>query len=188
MRKIGILGGTFNPPHLGHLIIAEHVRDELALEEIWFVPTYISPHKEKLNISVKHRLNMLRKAIEGNKYFFINEIEINRAGTSYTIDTITSLTKQYPNDEFYFIIGADMVEYLPNWKRIEELISLVTFVGVNRRHHSLSSRYPVKNVDVPLIDISSTEIRARIKQNKSIKYLVPNNVQQYIEENRLYGD
>jgi len=188
MKKIGILGGTFNPPHIGHLIIAEQVKDQLGLAEVWFIPTYISPHKQKSSITVDQRIKMLEKSIDNNNSFSINLIEVERKGTSYTIDTIKILKDQFPNVEFYFIIGADMVEYLPQWKNIEELAELVTFVGVRRSNYYLESPYPLKTADVPVIEISSTDIRSRIKNKKTIKYLVTDAVRKFIEENHLYED
>jgi|SRR5699024_2763622 len=188
MRKIGILGGAFNPPHIGHLIIAEEVKEGLNLDEVWFIPTYTSPHKEQSKITTDHRIQMLEKSIEGNRAFSINLDEIDRKGTSYTIDTIKKLTNDYPTYNFYFIIGADMVEYLPKWKDIDQLVSLVTFVGVHRRDFDLSSTYPIKTIDIPTIEISSTDIRNRIKRGKSIKYLVLNPVYDYIKGNQLYED
>src|SRR5690625_178954 len=118
MRKIGILGGTFDPPHLGHLIIAEQVRSALDLEEIWFMPSNEPPHKSRAKTNVNHRLAMLKLAIEDNDAFKVNTIELARKGKSYTIDTMKLLIKNHPHTEFYFIIGADMVEYLPHWAKI----------------------------------------------------------------------
>lgn len=186
MKKIGILGGTFNPPHIGHLIIAEQVRDQLNLNEVWFIPTYLSPHKEKTAVTVEQRIKMLEKSIASNKDFSINLIEIERKGRSYTIDTIKALREKYPMKRFYFIIGADMVEYLPKWKDIDQLIDLVTFVAVKRLNYELASPYPIKVVDIPLLEVSSTNIRSKVKQKQSIKYLVADSVREYIERNRLY--
>lgn len=188
MKKIGILGGTFNPPHIGHLMIAEQVKDQLDLAEVWFIPTYFPPHKQKSNTTVDQRIKMLEKSIDNNNSFSINLIEVERKGTSYTIDTIKILKERFPNLEFYFIIGADMVEYLPNWKKIDELVELITFVGVRRSNYLLKSPYPIKVVDVPIIEISSTDIRRRVKNKQSIKYLVTDSVLEYIGENHLYED
>ncbi|HLS35443.1 MAG TPA: nicotinate-nucleotide adenylyltransferase [Bacillota bacterium] len=187
MKKIGILGGAFNPPHIGHLLIAEYVRDELILDEVWFVPTYESPHKENTTVSAKHRLAMLKCAIKDHPHFFIHTIEIDRKGKSYTIDTIRTFTKDFPTYEFFFIIGADMVEYLPNWKDVDELFELITFVGVKRHEFTLQTSYPILTVEIPKINISSTLVRERLKKNRSITYLVPNAVENYIKENHLYG-
>ncbi|MGM8213904.1 nicotinate-nucleotide adenylyltransferase [Virgibacillus sp. W0430] len=186
MKKIGIFGGTFDPPHLGHLIMAEEVKNALNLEEVWFIPTNEPPHKEKAMTRAADRLNMLRKAIAGNAFFKINTVEIDRSGVSYTVDTIRTLKKEYPTYAFYFIIGADMVEYLPKWKQIEELVQLVTFVGVRRSGYQIKTDYPLIEVDVPLVTISSSFIRARLTKNKSVTYLIPSSVHTYIKERQLY--
>lgn len=184
--KIGLLGGTFDPPHIGHLIIAEEVRVKLQLEEIWFIPSYEPPHKQKAKSTIHDRLMMLEQSIQDHKYFKIDTIELNRKGKSYTIDTVNTLKQKYPNYQFYFIIGADMVEYLPNWKNIDELIELVTFVGVNRPGYQLESQYPIKIIDAPIIHVSSSDIRDRVANKQSIKYLVKELVSHYIKEKRLY--
>lgn len=187
MRRVGILGGTFDPPHLGHLIIAEEVRCELKLDEIWFMPANEPPHKKQATTSAKDRVNMLQYTIEGNPYFKINTTELNRPGKSYTIDTIRFLKIQHPDIEFYFIIGGDMVEYLPKWKDIDQLIELVTFVGVKRTGFTIETDYPILIVDVPTIDISSTMIRKRLKENKTVTYFLKTTVYTYIKENGFYG-
>src|SRR5690625_3775481 len=153
MQKIGILGGTFDPPHIGHLIIAEEVRLTLKLDEVWFIPSNVQVHKGQAKATAKDRLQMVQCAIESNRHFKINPIEINRTGKSYTIDTVRELLQQHYNCKFYFIIGADMVEYLPHWKNIDELINIITFVGVNRYGFSLKSSYPIVPVNIPEIHI-----------------------------------
>lgn len=188
MKNIGILGGTFDPPHLGHLIIADQVLNELKLDEIWFMPNHVPPHKEKVsNTSDEDRIMMLEYTIQGHFRFKIEPIEIERSGKSYTYDTMVLLKERYPDYNFYFIIGADMVEYLPKWYKINELLSLVQFVGVNRPGYSVKQSLPVSLVDTPMIDISSTFIRNQIKSGKSVKYFVTDSVLQYIEEKGLYG-
>ncbi len=185
--KIGILGGTFDPPHLGHLIIANEVLCSLELDEIWFMPNQDPPHKEKSkNISNENRLDMLSLAIEGHPKFKIETCELERAGRSYTYDTMKLLKENYPTYQFYFIIGGDMVEYLPKWYRIDELVQLITFVGVNRPTYSIQSPYPISYVQIPNINISSSLIRNRMKEGITIRYLVPDPVRHYIEENQLY--
>lgn len=185
--NIGILGGTFDPPHLGHLLIAEEVRVALGLEEVWFIPTYTPPHKQDATTHAADRVQMLLRAIEDNPYFRVNTIEMDRPGKSYTIDTVKALRADYPNDEFYFIIGADMVEYLPNWNQIDELVRLVQFVGVKRTGYELETNYPIMKVEIPMIDISSSMLRERLRNHQSINYFVPGNVYSYIKENQLYG-
>lgn len=188
-KKVGVLGGTFNPPHVGHLIIAEQVRDQLGLESILFLPSAEPPHKhKKKTIDSTHRLAMLEKTIKGNEAFKVDTIELERGGKSYTYDTILALKEREPDTEFYFIIGADMVEDLPNWHRIDELVSLVQLVGVNRPNFTTDSPYPVIMVDVPDIDISSTIIRQKVSDDCSIRYLVTEETEKYIESERLYKD
>jgi len=186
-RKVGILGGTFNPPHVGHLIIAEQVRNQLGLEEIFFMPSAEPPHKvTKDTIAAEHRLSMLEEAVKDNRAFSIEKTEIDRGGKSYTYDTLVQLKKVHPEIEYYFIIGADMAEDLKNWYKIDELIQLVQFVAVNRPNYRLDTSYPVIFVDVPSIDLSSSLIRQKITDGCSIKYLVPQEVENYIESEGLY--
>lgn len=187
MKKVGILGGTFDPPHLGHLLIAEEVYRKLALDEVWFIPSAEPPHKDKAKVSADERLEMLSAAIGDIDYFKINTIEIERKGKSYTFDTIKALQEDYPDHIIYFIIGADMVEYLPNWYRIDQLVKLVNFVGVNRKAYEIKTPYPVITVDTPIFDISSTVIRERLKENESIRFLVPESVFNIIKKKGLYG-
>lgn len=187
MKKIGILGGTFDPPHIGHFIIAQEVKNSLQLDEIWFIPTNIPPHKEEAQSSPADRLQMLLEETEDKAEYFVHPIELERTGKSYTIDTITALKAEWPDYQFYFIIGADMVEYLPQWHQIDTLIAEVTFVGVNRTGYSLDSSYPVEIIDVPLIDISSTEIKKRIKKGWDVEYFLPSKVDRLVKEKKLYG-
>lgn len=188
MKEIGILGGTFDPPHLGHLIIAETVRSTLGLDEIWFIPTNEPPHKNKAMSTGQDRMKMLKLAIKDNEYFKVNDLEMKRLGKSYTFDTMNILINDHQDCKFFFIIGADMVQYLPNWNKIDELMELVTFVGVKREGYDLHSPYPVLKVDIPMIDISSTMIRKQLATHASVKYLVPDQVHHYMKENRLYED
>lgn len=187
MKKIGLLGGTFDPPHIGHLAIADEVIERLNLDEIWFIPSAEPPHKEKANVSAEDRVAMLSAAIIDQPLFKINNIELERKGRSYTIDTIKSLKLAYPNVNFYFIIGADMVEYLPNWYQIDQLVELIQFVGVKRPEYQLDTPFPVILLDVPGLDISSTLIRDRLKMNRTVRYLIPESVLAVIKERGLYG-
>lgn len=188
-RKIGVLGGTFNPPHLGHLIIADQVRDQLGLEKIIFLPSANPPHaKGKTTIDAKHRVRMVEKAIELESQFELDFTEINRGGKSFTFDTIKSLTEQNPDIEYYFIIGADMVEDLPSWYKIDELVNLVQIVAVNRPQYSVETAFPLIFIDVPNIEISSSTIRQKISDQCSVKFLLPDKVLEYIEAEGLYHD
>lgn len=186
MSRIGIIGGTFDPPHVGHLLIAEEVRVALNLDEIWFIPTNEPPHKEKAMTAGEDRLKMVQKAIESNPNFKVNDIEMKRTGKSYTFDTMNMLLSQHSDTEFYFIIGADMVEYLPYWSRIDELMNMLTFVGVKRQGFKLDSPYPIIEINIPMIDISSSMIKERLIANHSVTYLIPESVEAFINEEHLY--
>ncbi|MDR3190252.1 MAG: nicotinate-nucleotide adenylyltransferase [Lactobacillaceae bacterium] len=186
-KKIGILGGTFNPPHIGHLMIGERVADQLGLDKVYFMPNAKPPHVDhKSAIDPWHRAKMVKAAIQGNSRFGLELLEVQRGGKSYSYTTMLQLKVEHPDYEFYFIIGGDEVAYLPTWYRIEDLLKLVTFVGVNRPGQPRHSQYPIEWVDVPELDISSTDIRRRIAQQKSIRYMVPDLVAAYILENGLY--
>lgn len=191
VKKVGILGGTFDPPHLGHLQIAKEVIKQLNLDEIWFMPNGEPPHKEKSTmVTNEDRLNMLQLTISNYPQFKINSIEIEQAGKSYTYETMKRLVVLYPNTKFYFIIGADMIEYLPQWYKVTELLELVTFVGVNRPNYSYQSDYPVLLVNIPDINISSSLIRESLQskeRDEKIKQMINCNVLAYIRENNLYG-
>jgi nicotinate-nucleotide adenylyltransferase len=196
--KVGIMGGTFDPIHMGHLIAAERAREEAELDEVWFLPAYTPPHKKHQPLaSPEQRVQMIRLSIEGNPYFRLSQLEMERQGTSYTIDTMKALIGRHPEYYFYFIIGADMVEYLPKWYKIEELIGLIQFIGLARPGFSIPSinrssfheqnAERIQFVTMPLLDISSTEIREREQMNRSIRYLVHPDVEKYIKGNGLYG-
>lgn len=187
MKRVGLFGGTFDPPHIGHLIIASEVQHTLQLDEVWFIPTYSPPHKEDAQSTVYDRLTMLKNMIDNEPGLHISKIEIERKGLSYTIDTINALQDMYKHTKFHFIIGADMVASLHKWKSIDSLIKKIDFVGVSRKGFELSSKYPIITVPIPLIEISSTNIRRRIKHNLPFKYFVHTKVYNYIKEQRLYG-
>ncbi|WP_102345522.1 nicotinate-nucleotide adenylyltransferase [Bacillus sp. Marseille-P3661] len=185
--KVGLLGGTFDPPHYGHLMIAQEVLTNLKLDQIWFIPTNVPPHKDGTNTDGLDRIEMVNRAIAGNPNFLINTIEFDRVGPSYTYDTITLLNEIYPQHQFYFIIGADMVEYLPKWHRIEELVDKISFVGVKRPNYKVETKYNLLEVEIPLLDISSSDLRFRFENNLNTRYFLPEDVRQYIEEKSLYG-
>jgi len=188
VKRVGILGGTFDPPHIGHFIVAHQVQHALQLDEIRFMPNHIPPHKNRnFDTNVKDRLEMLTRAIHGQPCFKIEMIELEREGPSYTYDTMVLLTNKEKDVEFYFIIGADMIEYLSKWYKIDELIKMVTFIGVNRPHYHAETSYPVRLIEIPSIDVSSTMVRNMIKNKVPINYLVPDNVIQYIKKKGLYG-
>lgn len=192
--KIGIMGGTFDPIHTGHLIVGETARQAAGLDEVWFMPTNVPPHKAMTpGASALQRWEMVNAALGNHPQFKACDEEINKGGTSYTIETIELLSLKYPNDEFCYIIGGDMVQYLPKWYRIDELIQMIRFIGVERPGIELclsdlapSIRDAVQIAEMPLIGISSTLIRERCRANQSIRYLVPDEVREIIERARLY--
>ncbi|MFC0557983.1 nicotinate-nucleotide adenylyltransferase [Halalkalibacter alkalisediminis] len=190
MKKIGLFGGTFNPPHLGHLLFAQEVLVQYKLDEVWFIPVNIPPHKERVDLaSNEDRIDMLVGAIKDNEYFHVSTIELEREGPSYTIDTIKQLKRIYPNNQFYFLIGGDMVDYLPQWHKIDELLELVTFIGVQRPGTSIKKTYYAEQVhllDMMQVDLSSSLIRNRIQEGKPITYMVPKEVEALVKERLLY--
>lgn len=186
-KQIGILGGNFNPVHNAHLVVADQVRQQLGLDQVLLMPEYQPPHVDKKEtIDEKHRLKMLELAIDGIEGLGIETIELDRKGVSYTYDTMKLLTEKNPDVDYYFIIGADMVDYLPKWHRIDELIGLVQFIGVQRPKYKAGTSYPVIWVDVPLMDISSSMIRHFVKEGRTPNYLLPQSVLDYIKEEGLY--
>ena len=186
-KQVGILGGNFNPVHNAHLIVADQVRQQLGLDQVFLMPEYEPPHVDKKEtIDEAHRLNMLLLAINGLEGLEIEPIEIERQGISYTYDTMKLLTEANPDTDYYFIIGGDMVEYLPKWHRIDELVELVQFVGVQRPKYKAGTSYPVIWVDVPLMDISSSMIRDFIKKGRCPNFMLPGSVLDYIRKAGLY--
>ena len=186
--KIGILGGTFNPIHIGHLILAEEVREKLKLDKVIFVPTSLAPHKDNSDIAPAHaRLAMITLAIKGNRYFLASDIEIKRDGCSYTIDTMKEFKKLYPQDELYFIIGSDLLKYLDDWKDLQEIIKMVRFIVATRPGYPLEEiPSHISTIPIRAVDISGFEIRKAIKEKKSFRYLVPEAVFKYIAGKKLY--
>lgn len=202
-RKIGISGGTFDPIHHGHLITAEYIREKFKLEKVLFVPSGTPPHKAGRNVAdAEHRYRMVYEAIEGNPGFEASRIEVERAGYTYTVDTLRQLKHIYgEKTTLYFIIGADVVNDLLLWREPKTVFGLCEFIAVLRpgydRDMFLAQVNELKNnygaviheENVPLIDISSTAIRDRIGNRMSVKYLVPAIVEEYIKNNKLYtGD
>jgi nicotinate-nucleotide adenylyltransferase len=186
--KIGILGGTFNPIHIGHLILAEEAREKLSLDKIIFVPAYLPPHKDSADIApAKQRLEMVKVAIRTNRKFSVSDIEIKRDGRSYTIDTLRAFKEIYPRDELYFIIGSDLLKYLDEWKELKDIIAMVKFIAATRPGYALE-KIPsyISTLPIRAVDVSGFEIREAIRQGKSFRYLVPEAVFRYICKKRLY--
>lgn len=188
MKKVGILGGTFNPPHVGHLLMANEALHALSLDEVRFMPNAMPPHKQVNYMPHDaQRLDLLRHLIDGEAAFTIEPYEMERGGTSYTIDTMRALTAREPHCEFYFIIGGDSIDALHTWKEIDALMQLVTFVGIMRPGSQSVSAYAVKLLQTPQIDVSSTLLRERLAKGYTVKYLLPAKVEAYIRKERLYG-
>lgn len=196
--KIGIMGGTFDPIHYAHLATAEYVREKFNLDKILFIPTGNPPHKAKLRTDKVDRYNMVLLATKNNKYFVTSPMEINREKRTYTVDTLKELHKMYESSEIYFITGADTICDMENWRNVGENFELATFIAASRpgikeseakeKIENLKKLYgaKIKTVDAPSLDISSTYIREKIREKKSIKYLTPEDVQIYINEKNIY--
>ncbi len=188
-KRVGILGGGFNPVHIGHLLIADQVSNQLALDDFYLMPSFESPHVDaKETISSTHRVEMLKLATEDNPNLSLELTEIIREGKSYTYETMKELIERNPDTDYYFVIGGDMVDYLPTWHKIDELMDMVQFVGVNRPGSKKETSYPLIWVDVPLMEISSSLIRKKIGAGCSVKYFLPDNVIEYIHKKGLYQD
>jgi nicotinate-nucleotide adenylyltransferase len=194
-RKIGILGGTFDPIHNGHLIIAEYLRDQLLLDEIWFIPARHHPLKDNESISPPEvRLQMLQLAISDNPSFKCSDVEINREGISYTIETIDFLMAEfkYLYPELYFLIGMDIVNELYRWKEPMQILQKSKVIAFGRPGFQptkeAESYLPyIQFIHTPLLEISSSLIRQCCREGRSIRYLVPEIVRKFIIDMGLYG-
>lgn len=187
MKKIGILGGTFNPLHFGHLMMANEALHALQLDEVRFMPNSVPPHKKATTISDEARLIMLDLALAPYELFTIERFEIERGGISYTVETMEQLVQREPQTQFYFIIGGDMIASLHTWHRIDDLLNLVTFVGISRPKVEAHTTYDVIMLDAPAFDISSTMLRQRFAQQKTVQFLVPDEIATYVRKEGLYG-
>ncbi|MDU1176559.1 MAG: nicotinate-nucleotide adenylyltransferase [Peptoniphilus harei] len=201
MKKYGIFGGSFNPIHYGHLMICEYIKEEMGLDKVIFIPTGNPPHKD-LGVSAEDRYEMVRLAISPNPDFEISDIETTRVNLSYTVDTIRELKKIYKEEKLYFLIGLDSLFQLKTWKKIGDLSQEIEFVvalrpgyidkeEINREIDFLRENFGtrINLIKTPLYEISSTDLRDRIHEGKSLRYLIPKKVLDYIEESGFYkGD
>ena len=198
MKKYGIFGGSFNPIHYGHLMICEYIKEEMGLDKVIFIPTGNPPHKE-LELSAEDRYEMVRLAISPNPDFEISDIETTRVKMSYTVDTIRELKKIYREEKLYFLIGLDSLFQLKTWMKIGDLSQEIEFVvalrpgyldkeEINKEIDFLRENFGTKInlIKTPLYEISSTDLRDRIHEGKSLRYLIPKKVLDYIEESGLY--
>lgn len=201
-RRIGIFGGSFDPVHQGHLLIAEQFAEDMKLDLVKFIPAKVSPFKLGYTpTSDKHRLEMLRLAVGSNPRFEVDALELDRGGVSYTIDTVNALRGVEPDAEYYMLIGADSLKDFKKWKSPEELLVSVSLVVARRGGEAppqwselsgLASREVLEGIqkralDLPAMELSSTDIRRRVAQRRSIRYLVPSSVEVYIHSHGLYG-
>jgi nicotinate-nucleotide adenylyltransferase len=197
--RLGILGGTFDPVHYGHLLLAERCREECRLDQVWFIPAGLPPHKQdqKLTPGVQ-RAEMLEFAVAGIPEFQVSRCEIQRSGPSYTVETLRELQQERPEDELFFLVGADSLIDLPLWREPREIAERASLIVVRRGAQpppELESLIPhlgtaavsrIQHVEMPAIELASREIRARLRDSRSIRFTTPRAVEQYIAEHRLY--
>lgn len=190
-RRIGVMGGTFDPIHHGHLVAASEVQDVFNLDEVIFVPTSTQPFKRGRRVTdPEHRYLMTVIATASNPRFTVSRVDIDRGGTTYTIDTLRDLSKQRPGAQFFFITGADALEKILQWKDVDQLFEMAHFVGVTRPGHEfVTEGLPhdhISLLEVPAMAISSTDCRGRVHSGSPVWYLVPDGVVQYINKYQLY--
>lgn len=199
--RLGLYGGTFDPVHYGHLVLAEQCREQCDLDQVWLIPSHQSPHKTGATTSPgRARLEMLRLATAGAPDFVVSDLEIRRGGVSFTVDTLQQLHDEDPSRELFFLIGADSLYDLPTWREPQRIAELATIVAVNRGDRPLpdaanlhatlgqSLAQRVKLVTMPGIDLSGSNIRRRVHAGRSIRFLTPRAVEMYISQHGLYRD
>jgi nicotinate-nucleotide adenylyltransferase len=190
MKRIGILGGSFDPIHFGHLLMGQSALEALKLDGVLFVPALCSPFKKSQPLPpAERRLTMVREAIKGNPGFKVYDGELRRDGISYTIDTLKELKSRYPRARFYLLMGADNLKSFHRWKDPQGILKLAGLVVLNRPgfDKNYPKRWPFVKVDMPAVDISSSDIRQRLKTKRSIWYLTPKAVIRYIKRYKLYN-
>jgi nicotinate-nucleotide adenylyltransferase len=196
--RLGILGGTFNPPHLGHLVCAQEAYLQLGLERVLLIPARIPPHKPvDEEPGPEHRLELCRLAIGDDSRFEVSDLELKRSGPSFTVDTLEELHSQAPDSELFLIVGGDVAAGLPQWREPERVLSLSTLAVAKRRGtprdeienalNSLRGGERAQFFRMPRVEFSSTMVRNRVRAGDPIKYIVPDAVASYINEQRLYG-
>jgi nicotinate-nucleotide adenylyltransferase len=189
----------FNPPHLGHLVCAQEAHDQLGLDAVLFMPVAVPPHKEATeDPGAEHRFELCRLAVRDDERFAVSPLEIERGGPSYTVDTLSALRERHPEDELIFIAGGDMAASLPTWREPERVLELAAFAVAERRGavredvierwRALGGAAPLEPLflDMPRVDVSSSEVRRRVREGRPVRYLVPDAVAAYIEARGLY--
>lgn len=199
--RLGIYGGSFSPIHMGHLLLAEACRERHQLDQVWFVPAAMSPLKQDISpASDAHRAAMIELAIAGHNAFRMNRLELDRGGVSYTVDTLRDIHEQMPDAELFLLVGGDSLADFPRWHAIDEICSLAQVCAVGRAGHNLGELSHLEGilsaaqidalrehfVPMPLIELSSSDIRRRINEGRSIRYMVPRSVEKYIETQQLF--
>ena len=199
MNRLGIMGGTFDPIHYGHLVAAEMARSKFNLSKVLFIPSGTPPHKDRSDISAAElRFEMIERAIQDNPAFDISALELERKGPSYTVDTLRVLRRTWPEHELYFITGTDALREIFSWREAEEILMMTEFIGaarpgfdasdfllqVQKEHPEIQAR--IHHLEVPALAISSTDIRARVKRGYPIRYLLPESVRHFILQQGLY--
>lgn len=201
IKKVGILGGTFDPIHLGHLLIGENAYEQLDLDSVLIMPSGCPPHKDTTLISDEiHRSTMVKLAIAGNKHFEYSGFELERKGYIYTADTLEILKKDNPDTSYYFIMGEDSLINIEKWYKPNKIMEFCTIVVAHRNQGNdnvldeqvqyLQNKYDadIIKIDIPLIEISSSDIRHRVESKDTIRYMVPTDVENYIYKNNLYKE
>jgi nicotinate-nucleotide adenylyltransferase len=199
--RIGIFGGTFDPIHIGHLILAEQCREQAGLDQIWFVPCARQPLKDRpITTTDRQRCEMIELAIAGCEPFHLSQLEMERGGTSYTVDTLEQIHASHPNDKLFLLLGDDSLESFARWKAPRRICELAIPLIANRpgfdqvdlrllKEYVGEERYRELvsySITSPMIEISSTELREKIKSGRTVRYLLPRAVEKYIETQRLY--
>lgn len=198
-KSLGILGGTFDPVHYGHLLAGEWAREVYHLDQLIFIPAARPPHKDLSGVlDSKHRYRMVELAVSDNPDFSVSPLELERTGFSYTVDTVAYYLQEYPGTDIYFIIGMDALQLIHTWKNIERLAELCRFIVVTRPGYELNREDPALQtlseelwerltlLSIPGLEISSSDIRQRVMNGCSIRYLLPPMVEQYIKDHHLY--
>jgi len=201
LKSLGILGGTFNPIHYGHIVAAECARDACHMDQVLFVPSARPPHKDLDEVlDSQHRYEMVQIAVQDNPDFAVSAIELERKGLSYTVETIEAYLQKFPGVDIFFILGIDALLLMNTWKEVERLVKLCNFIVVTRPGYQLNREEECfreipdslwdKTIIIPIpgLFISSSDIRRRVAEGKTIKYLLPPAVEKYIMENNLYKD
>jgi nicotinate-nucleotide adenylyltransferase len=197
LGRIGILGGTFNPPHVGHLICAQSAHEQLELDRVVLMPASVPPHKEvEVEPGAEHRVEMCRLATAKDERLAVSRLELDRPGPSYTADTLRAIHESAPGDDLTFIVGGDMAHSLPSWREPEAVLELATLAiagrsgtgrtDIEQRLEPLAGPDRIRFFDMPRIDISSSDIRRRVRDGRPIRYLVPEDVVRYIGTEGLY--